>query len=59
MKNIQDLKTRFIYSGEYFEFGINPAVWNKLFIKEKLEKYYENIPQGITLGEGFAVQCLI
>lgn len=54
-EKLQDLKTRFIYSGEYFEFGINPAVWNKLFIKEKLEKYYENIPQGITLGEDFAV----
>lgn len=54
-EKLLDLKTKLIYSGEYFEFGINPALWNKLFVKEKLERYYENIPQRVTLGEDFAV----
>lgn len=52
---LAELKQHLIYSGEYFKFGINPALWNKLFRREKLLKYYKNVPQGLTLGDDFAI----
>lgn len=44
-----------IYAGTYFRFGINPALWNKLFRRDKLLRYYLDIPKQLTLGEDFAV----
>ena len=52
---LEELKQKLIYSGTYFEFGINPALWNKLFRKDKLMEYYQNVPRQLTLGEDFAV----
>lgn len=54
-ENLELMKKQLIYSGDYFNFGINPALWNKLFETEKLRTYYKDIPQLITLGEDFAV----
>lgn len=54
-KNLELMKEQLIYSGDYFNFGINPALWNKLFETEKLRTYYKDIPQLITLGDDFAV----
>lgn len=49
------LKEKLIYSGVYYQFGINPALWNKLFRRDKLLACYKNVPRNITLGEDFAV----
>lgn len=54
-EKLVSLKERLIYSGIFYEFGINPALWNKLFITEKLRQFYVNVPKNITLGEDFAV----
>lgn len=52
---LSDLKKYIIYSGKYFEFGINPALWNKLFKRQKLLKHQARISQWISLGEDFAL----
>ena len=54
-EKLEALKQHMIYSGEYFKFGINPALWNKLFRRDKLLKYYKDVPRGLTLGDDFAV----
>lgn len=54
-ERLKKLKERLIYSGEYFQFGVNPALWNKLFRRDKLLEFYKNVPRGLTLGEDFAV----
>lgn len=40
-----------IYFGTYFEFGIAPNLWNKLFKRDILEKYLFRIPHNIVVGE--------
>ncbi len=41
--------------GRFFGFGINPALWNKLFRTETIRDVYRSVPLNITLGEDFAV----
>ena len=45
---------RLIYTGRMFEFGIVPAIWNKLFKKELLEKYIYKVDNQIRMGEDAA-----
>lgn len=52
---LKKLKEKYIYSGEYYTFGINPSFWNKLFITDKLKVFFMDAPQRVTLGEDFAV----
>lgn len=50
-----ECRNRLIYAGTYMTSGINPSVWNKLFLREALHACYENVPSSLTLGEDFAV----
>lgn len=52
---LTEMKRTLIYAGTYFRFGINPALWNKLFRRDELLRYYLDIPKQLTLGEDFAV----
>ena len=54
-KRMQNLKDTFISKGKIFTFGLNPALWCKLFKKNNVEKIYDLIPSDITLGEDFAL----
>ena len=44
-----------MYFDDSFHFRVNPSLWNKLFLREKLIKYYKNVPQIITLGDDLSV----
>ena len=35
----EKIETRLLYAGSFFEYGISPYMWSKLFLKEKLMKY--------------------
>lgn len=37
---------KLIYNGNFFEHGITPYIWNKLFIKSKLEEHYMKMADG-------------
>lgn len=50
----RELKQHALYGGKYFEFGIIPTVWSKLFKREMLDKWMFKIPDQITLGEDVA-----
>lgn len=52
---LAEMKKSLIYAGTYFKFGINPALWNKLFRRDKILRYYQNVPKQLTLGDDFAV----
>lgn len=54
-QNLTEIKKSIIYAGEYFKFGINPALWNKLFRRDKLLKCYQDVPKQLTLGDDFSV----
>lgn len=44
-----------LYAGSFFEFGIQPHVWSKLFRREILMKSQLDIDEGIVCGEDSAV----
>jgi glycosyltransferase involved in cell wall biosynthesis len=50
-----------LYSGEFFKFGLFPAVWNKIFNRELLEKNQFNVINEIRMGEDAACTypCLL
>lgn len=43
-----------IVNGEFFEWGVFPGVWDKLFKREYLEKYQMAVSDEITMGEDAA-----
>ena len=43
-----------VYSGRFYEFGIYPVVWNKLYRREKLIKYQCAVDDRITIGDDTA-----
>lgn len=45
---------KLLYTGDFFESGITPYVWNKLFVRSKLEKYYMRIEDGCDMAEDAA-----
>ncbi len=45
---------KMIYTGKYYECGVEPAVWNKLFRKELLKSVIYNVPSSIIMGEDAA-----
>ena len=54
-KNIlDDLKNSFLYSGQYYNYKINPALWNKLFKKNLFVRYSMQTPEDISFGEDLA-----
>ena len=54
-ENISYLFDNAILCGSFFNFGVNPSFWNKLFITSKLRKLYENVPLSVSLGEDFMI----
>lgn len=50
-----EIKTKMLYSGEYYVFGIVPSVWSKIFKAELLRKNIYRIDQKITMGEDVAL----
>lgn len=44
-----------LFNIEKFSFGtINPSVWNKMFIREKVLPFFDILPDKLTMGEDFA-----
>ncbi len=43
-----------VYSGRFYEFGIYPVVWNKLYKREKLIKHQCAVDNRITIGDDTA-----
>ncbi len=52
---LQELKETMIYNGVYYNFGINPALWNKMFKTSVLKEFYKNVPKDISMGDDFCV----
>lgn len=52
---------RMIANGDFFEWGILPTVWDKLYRKECLEKFQMAVEDSITMGEDAACvyPCLL
>lgn len=40
-----------IYSGSFFQFGVVPSLWNKLFRRELLQNHLFHVPNDIIVGE--------
>lgn len=51
----KDLLPQMLYGGSFFEFGIQPHVWNKLFKREILMKTQLKVDDRIVYGEDTAV----
>lgn len=45
-------------TGEFFEFGIWPSVWSKIFKRELFTKIVDLVDEGLTLGEDAACTYL-
>lgn len=60
-ENKRDLYSRMIFSGTFFEFGVYPTVWDKLFKKELLLRNQLRVPDLIITGEDVACTfpCLL
>lgn len=48
------LYRRMIFSGSFFEFGVFPTVWDKLFRRELLFRNQMQVPDEIVVGEDVA-----
>lgn len=59
LDSLDCLKKTFIYNEKksFFEFGINPALWNKFFKRDCLNSYFKSIPNELTLGEDFSLSA--
>jgi len=53
-EQLQNVKKRSLYGGKYYEYGIIPTVWSKVFEKEIIERWLKDIPDNITVGEDVA-----
>jgi glycosyltransferase involved in cell wall biosynthesis len=45
----------FIYSGRFFNFGISPSIWNKVFKKSLISESIYEVNSKITMGEDAAL----
>lgn len=56
--NSNDLRSKIfpnmIYSGQFYEFGVYPVIWNKLYRREKLIKHQSVVDVRIKTGEDAA-----
>lgn len=50
-----------LYHGSFFHYGVSPQLWNKLFRRSLLEKYFFQVPLSVKLGEDALVTyiCLL
>ena len=54
-ESLNGLKSKFISCEEFYRNGITTYLWNKLFIREKLQTYQLAIENSISIGEDAAV----
>lgn len=54
-ESLLKLKSKFISDGEFYKNGITTYLWNKLFVREKLQGYQLSIENSISIGEDAAV----
>ena len=52
---IEQVFPKMLYYGGFFEFGVQPYMWNKLYKRQLLSKFYEHIDTFIYDGEDAAV----
>lgn len=52
---------KMMYSGQYYEFGFLPCVWNKIIKKELVEKWVYSVDEKITVGDdaSFIYFCIL
>ena len=50
-KDMNLIRSRLMFSGKYYETGIIPALWNKLFLREKLLNTSYRTDDMVRLGE--------
>lgn len=53
-KALDGMYRRMIFSGIFFEFGLYPTVWDKLFKRELLLRNQMQVPDDIVVGEDVA-----
>lgn len=58
---INEIYPSMLFKAPYYNFGINPCCWSKIYKKELLESCLYNIPTEIKIGEdtAFTYPCLI
>lgn len=52
---INQIASRLLYSGDFFSYGIQPHLWNKIFKRSILVDAYENVNDRIGVGDDAAV----
>lgn len=58
---LKNLYSKMLYSGKFYEFGLYPTVWDKLFKRELLLRNQQQVPDCINIGEDVACvyPCLL
>lgn len=54
-ERLTDIIKKILFFSEFFEFGIQPYIWNKLYKKERLIECYKSLDTNIYDGEDVAV----
>lgn len=49
-----EIYSKMLYCGSFFNFGIYPAVWNKLYRRDLLLDFQMNVDEHISMGEDVA-----
>lgn len=52
---VTEVLKRMNCSGKYYNMGINPALWNKVFKAEILKKYCVDVPLNLRMGDDAAM----
>lgn len=47
----QNIYPHMIYTGDFFEFGLLPCIWNKIYKTELIKEIYNLINEQISIGE--------
>lgn len=57
---IEKVETKLLYAGNFFEYGISPYMWNKLFLKEKIVRYqlFEDLTNKIVDDAMVSLPCI-
>ena len=58
---LQGIYPHMLFNGTYYQFGISPNCWSKVFKKELLEKHLPLVDKRIRMGEdaAFTYPCLL
>lgn len=53
--DLEQLENALLYNGRFFNYGILPALWSKLYRRDLLESVYQDMDEEIFAGEDAAV----